>query len=315
MKLTPLNAAFFLALSGCSLLSERPPSDHQPRVHDVPFQARENRDNSPRKRVLLLPFLEEPTARSGKAATMAREIVARELRASDDIVVISNRDLSSDAGKAPVSLLKNGDYDYDAITKVANAMGLAAVVSGRVIDVKARRSGDSVGLVRQVRAKIQATVQIKVYSAKSGKEILNESKTADVEDATTRIAERSDADRFLEDDPQLIDSVVTEAFRAAAPKVIQAINKISWEGRVALIKGERLFLNAGRLTGLQIGDILKVTDEGEDVFDPETGTMIGRVPGRLKGTIEVVSYFGKDGAVSIVHSGSGFKENDLIELY
>ncbi len=93
------------------------------------------------------------------------------------------------------------------------------------------------------------------------------------------------------------------------------MEKLSWEGRVAAVAGERIFVNAGRLSGLQVGDILKITDEGDDVYDPETGRFIGTAPGRLKGTVEVVSYFGKDGAIAVVHSGSGFQENDRVELY
>jgi hypothetical protein len=82
-----------------------------------------------------------------------------------------------------------------------------------------------------------------------------------------------------------------------------------------MISGERVYVNAGRLSGLQVGDILKVTEEGDDVYDPDTGRFIGTAPGRLKGTIEVVSYFGKDGAIAVIHSGSGFQENDRVELY
>jgi hypothetical protein len=82
-----------------------------------------------------------------------------------------------------------------------------------------------------------------------------------------------------------------------------------------MVSGERVFINAGRLSGLQVGDILKVTEEGDDVYDPENGRFIGTAPGRLKGTIEVVSYFGRDGAIAVVHSGSGFQENDRVELY
>ena len=34
----------------------------------------------------------------------------------------------------------------------------------------------------------------------------------------------------------------------------------------------------------------------------------------MKGTVEIISYFGNDGAVTSVHSGSGFKESDLVEF-
>jgi hypothetical protein len=90
---------------------------------------------------------------------------------------------------------------------------------------------------------------------------------------------------------------------------------MTWEGRIAMIAGDRVYLNAGRLSGLQINDILKVTEEGKEIYDPQTGRFIGKAPGRMKGTVEVVSYFGKDGAIAVIHSGSGFKENDRVEMY
>jgi hypothetical protein len=211
--------------------------------------------------------------------------------------------------------LRNGEYDLESMAKLAQSAGLAAVIEGRIIEVKARRMGDEVGLVREIRARMDATVQLRMGSAKTGHVVLNEMRSATIEASVTRLGERSFSDRFLEDDPKLVEEAVAKAFQTTVPRIAQALEKLAWEGRVALVKGERLYLNAGRLTGLQIGDILKVTDEGEDVYDPETGSLIGKVPGRLKGTVEVVSYFGKDGAVAVVHSGSGFKENDAVELY
>jgi hypothetical protein len=123
------------------------------------------------------------------------------------------------------------------------------------------------------------------------------------------------SDRFLEEDPKLIQEVTQKAFQGTVGQIQRAIDKIDWEGRIALVKADRIYLNAGRLSGLQIGDILKVMEKGEEVYDPETGMLIGRVPGRMKGTVEIVSYFGKDGAIGIIHSGSGFEENDLVEMY
>lgn len=265
----------------------------------------------PRKRLMILPFLEASTVRSTRAAQIARVALIRSLRKTDDFVIVSNTDFPKDVS----TYIKNGDYDLEAMGKIGDGMGLSAIIEGKVLEVRAKRVGDSVGLVRQIRARIDATVRIRVVNARNGSLLLEETRSAQIEDTTTRVAERSYSDRFLEDDPQLIDAVVKKAFQSTIPRIAQAIEKLSWEGRVALVKGDRVYLNAGRLSGLQIGDILKVTEEGEDVYDPETGVLIGTVPGRLKGTIEVVTYFGKDGAVGIVHSGSGFRENDKVELY
>ncbi len=303
-----------LTTGGCSLLASRSGTIGDkvtPPVRDVPYQARLSQEAAPRKRVMILPFIDPGSTRSEKVALIARESLVRQLLKTNNVVVISNNDFPKDLSQ----YLKSGEYDLEALAKIAGGMGLAAVIEGKIVEVKAKRLGDAIGLVREVRAKMDATVSLRMVAAKNAKIVLSEVRSATLEDSTTRIAERAFSDRYLEEDPKLIEGAVLSAFKGTVPRILQAIDKLNWEGRIAMIKGDRVFLNAGRLTGLQVGDILKITEEGEDVYDPETGVLIGRVPGRLKGTVEVVSYFGKDGSVAVIHSGSGFRENDLVELY
>ena len=189
------------------------------------------------------------------------------------------------------------------------------MVEGKIMSIKAKRVGDSVGLIRSLKANVATQVRLRIAAGKNGKEILNEVRSAEVESTVTKMGERGDLNNLAED-PELAKGAIRKAFLSSVPNVIRAVEKLSWEGRVAMINGERVFINAGRLTGIQVGDILKVTEEGDDVYDPDTGPLIGTAPGRLKGTIEVVRMdSGKDGAVAVIHSGSGFQENDRVELY
>ena len=55
--------------------------------------------------------------------------------------------------------------------------------------------------------------------------------------------------------------------------------------------------------------------EGQEVYDPETGALIGVSKGQLKGTLEIVDYFGPDGAIAILHSGGSVLEGDFVTLY
>lgn len=302
-----------LLTAGCSLLSSRSDAaaKAQPEIKDLPYEARSSREAMPRKRVMVLPFIDQGVTRSDRVAQIARDTFTRTLVKTDNFVVISNSDFPKDLNQ----YLKNGEYDLESLAKIASGMGLAAIIEGKIVEVKAKRLGDSIGLVREIRAKMDATVSLRMVATKNAKIVLSEMRSAQVEDSTTRVAERALSDKYLEEDPKLVEGAVLKAFKGTVPRILQSIDKLNWEGRVALVKGDRVFLNAGRLTGLQVGDILKITEEGEDVYDPETGVLIGRVPGRLKGTVEVVSYFGKDGAVAVIHSGSGFRENDLVELY
>jgi hypothetical protein len=90
---------------------------------------------------------------------------------------------------------------------------------------------------------------------------------------------------------------------------------MTWEGRVAKVAGTKVYINAGRASGLIGGDILKVLAQGDEVFDSQTGAYLGRSQGPLKGTLEVVDFLGADGAVAEVHTGANFQPGDAVQLY
>jgi len=307
--------SFLVLLLGsvsCSSLSGKhakqpPPID----TRDVSPTAR-GEDEAPRHRILILPFLDERPDHSQAMTDVARTAVVHELLRTRAFVVVQPDDFPQDPKKF---LTEDNEYDLAQVSKQAAAIGVAAVIEGKVLSIKAKRIGDSIGLVRTTKAEVSTQVRVRVYAGKSGKEILNEVRSADTDASTTRVGERGDLTASLSEDPELVKSAIRKAFQGSIPGIIRAVEKLGWEGRVAMVSGERVFVNAGRLSGLQVGDILKVTEEGDDVYDPETGRFIGTAPGRLKGTIEVVSYFGKDGTIAVIHSGSGFQENDRVELY
>lgn len=295
----------------CSAFHEAQRRRSAPEVKDLPFEARESDNDELRRRVVVLPFLNLSPYASETAADIARDTLLFHLEKSNEVITLSADDL----GVSLQSLQVNDGYDITKIAPLAAKMGAHGIIVGRIKEIKTRKIGDSVGLFRKVRAEVKALVDIEMYSTKSAQLMIRETRSASIEEEVTRVAESSYKDKELQDNPQLIRSVIKAAFAKMVPPVVKALRKMSWSGRVALVRGEKLYLNAGRLSGLQVGDILRVTEAKEEVFDPETGRFIGNITGRMKGTVEVISYFGKDGAVTIVHSGSGFEENDLVEFY
>ena len=303
--------SLFVVASGCSSTPEKKQPGPSPIYRDVPVNARDNRGEEPRKRILVLPFVDISGDRTEKVSESARQAFLKSLSATKAFVIVQNSDFPKD----PKTLKVNDQYDLETISKIAGGMGIALVMEGRILEIKARRLGDQVGLVRKIRARMEAKIQLRIYATKQGREVINEIREANIEDTTTRIGSYAYSDKFLEEDPELIDSVVQKAFRGVVNSIMAVSRKISWEGRIAMVTGDRIYVNAGRLSGLQVGDILRINDEGQDVFDPENGALIGKAPGKMKGTVEVISYFGQDGAIGVIHSGSGFRESDQVEFY
>ncbi len=64
-----------------------------------------------------------------------------------------------------------------------------------------------------------------------------------------------------------------------------------------------------------MGDVLRIMTEGTEIFDPESGALLGVSKGEVKGTLEIIDYFGPDGAVAILNSGGSVTEGDFVQLY
>ncbi|MFN7454361.1 MAG: hypothetical protein ACK5RO_06835 [Pseudobdellovibrionaceae bacterium] len=299
-----------LILTSCQLVERREEKGPQKSISDR-NDLKEAEDSQPRKRLMILPFLDANSERVANWREDARSEFISELNKSGSLIVIDSQDLKLDVSKYVVS----NQYNFSDLSKVAQPLGVAALLEGQLLDLKVKRQADPVGVFRQLKTTFEAKVRVRIASVRSGKELFNTVKTVTVEEANMRVAENVNTDRFFAANPDVMENLVKEAFLDFAPQISSTMDKLSWEGRIAMIQGERIFLNVGKVSGLQVGDILKVSEDGEDVYDPQTGNYIGRVPGRLKGTLEVISYFGQDGSIAVIHSGSGFKENDKIELY
>ncbi|MBN2232645.1 MAG: hypothetical protein JW781_07505 [Deltaproteobacteria bacterium] len=86
---------------------------------------------------------------------------------------------------------------------------------------------------------------------------------------------------------------------------------IDWYARIVKVDKGRLFINAGRQSGLQAGQKLRIYDSGADVVDPTTKISLGKAQGALKGIVKISDFFGLDGAICEAVSGSGFAVADM----
>lgn len=296
-------------LAGCMTMDRSTPTVKRD-IRDENQVVRKD-DSAPRKRLMVLPFLDASPDRPQEFRDKARAAFINDLNRSGDVIALDSRELNLDLSK----MMEGGQYKLSEVSKAAQALGVNAVLEGKINDIRIKRKTDNVGVVRHLVTVFEVVAQVRVVTARTGKEVFNTIKTVTVEEQGVRVAERVETDKFLQNNPEMIEVIVKDAFLDFSPQVLGSLEKVSWEGRIAAINGDRLYLNVGKVSGLQMGDLLKVMEDGDDVYDPESGSHIGRVPGRLKGTLEVISYFGNDGSIAIIHSGSGFKENDRVELY
>ncbi|MEH6624822.1 MAG: CsgG/HfaB family protein [Motiliproteus sp.] len=70
--------------------------------------------------------------------------------------------------------------------------------------------------------------------------------------------------------------------------VIKGTRQVPWQGQVVSARGRNIFINAGVDAGVKVGDVLNVTAVAEELVDPETGVVLGKIENQL-GRIQVKS--------------------------
>lgn len=313
-KILFLSFIVFL-FSGClsALKNEADPQPIQVRKHiqDVDYRLTTEKSQL-KKKILVLPFLDkDPSSRPESIRDQSREAFIMELVGKSGILPTDINQLKL----APEKFIKNNEYDLKKMSQELQKQGISSIIEGQILDVRLKSSAEKIGLVRNMISSYEVVVKMRIYNVRTENEVFNTIKTVTLDEKTQRVVERVSSDQFFANNPELLKVLIKDAFLDFVPQIQESLVDISWEGRIAAIRGDKIYLNVGRISGVQIGDILKVVEDGSEIYDSEIGYHIGRVRGRTKGTLEIVSYFGQDGSVAVLHSGANFKESDRIEAY
>lgn len=264
-----------------------------------------------KKKVALLSFFNESPYGGEDLAISATEEMRLELSRTGEYLIDPTGESIFGPSKEVYS---GGGVKLVQLARKAKQAGLNFVVFGRVSQAKVRSKTDEIGLIREQKSFAEVVVEVRVFDVMAGKEIFNQTFDASIDDSDHKFF-KEDEESTLTSRQELLRYATRVAVRKSIPRVVTLGEKLDWTGRVAKIIGSKIYLNAGKDSGLGIGDILKVMTEGREIFDPESGALIGVSKGEVKGTLEIIDFFGPDGAISILHSGGTVTEGDFVQLY
>lgn len=267
--------------------------------------------NPIRKKIALLAFFNEAPFGGEDLAIQATEEFRREISRTRDFLVDP---VAAQLFGSSKEIYSGGGVKLAQLTRKAKMAGVNLVVFGRITDARVRQASDEIGFVRKTKAIAETKVEIKVFDVISSKELISDVFDGTINDDNYRFYVGEDEEN-LAYRQDLLRYSTRVAVRKMIPRLAQLGDKLDWTGRVAKIIGTKIYINAGRESGVNIGDILKVVTEGQEVFDPENGAMIGISKGDVKGTLEVTDFFGPDGTIAVLHSGGAVTEGDFVQLY
>ncbi len=262
----------------------------------------------PKKKLLVLRFINKSHTGGDALAYYATDKISSAFHDDDGLVLVPSKDVEGNE----TFLNEVGDYDLAQILSSARSHNISGILLGTIQNVAVRQAGEEAGLFRMREYTVDATVHVQLIDAATGREIFSKLGTAQVSEEHTEFLNDRSLSSF---DSEHGQSAVSRAIDKVTPDLPLFAHKLSWSGRIAKVDLRRYYINAGEQTGLTRGQILKVFDDSQPVYDPDSHALLGLAPGRFKGLLKVVDYFGSDGAVAILYSGGGFKERDRVEYF
>jgi len=251
-----------------------------------------------RRKIIVAPFEDEdPYEGWGEMAAQrlrdSMESRTDTILCLDDQVVV---DYFKRRGIGPARL------DDPMVLRIANTVfGVHAIlygtVSGPYISASVGKGGDgedtALAIVR-IQARLVETVTGRVMKAF---------------ERSNPIFATEERGKFSRDKAQL--RAVHLAIEEVTGDIVQGINEMGWYTRIVKIDGDRVYLNAGRLTGLRVGDLMDVFGPGRGQVDQTVGVSLDSSAGQRKGQVKVSQLFGTDAAIAHITHGGDFALSDV----
>jgi len=258
---------------------------------------------SPKRKVVIAKFKNQTRFGSRRLGDNLTEVITTELVKSNRFIVLEREDLdsvmqeinfSNELGQGKLaSERKFQDADYvitGAITKYSvNTVGNKSLISSS----------------KTQRAEI--SFDMKMIDVRTGQVVLSDQGegVSDVKYGTTLgMGSTGGYDEGLEQ----------EAFRAAAidvmDNIIKTVDKKPWVANVAKVSGDKIYINAGKKSNLELGTKLSVYKQGDKI--EFNGQFLGFEETKV-GEAEVVDYLGEDAAI-LEYKGDSFSTPAIVKL-
>lgn len=254
-----------------------------------------------KRKVAILDFENRTTYKDEKIGEAVAKKLTDKLEATQRVVVMDKTVVSEMLTREGVKFEALSD---PSVMKRANqSLGIQAFALGTVTDVSILSSKSSETSEEEV-AFATSKVEVRLIDASTGnllKTLIGRSPIF----GTKEVGEYSRSKAVMKAIDFSLDDIL-EGF-------LRQLDLLDWTTTIAKIEGENIYINAGKLSGLRIGDSLEVYEPGKEIIHPTTQLSLGWTTGQLKGVIKITDLFGVDAAVGKVVQGQGFSSNDVVK--
>ncbi len=254
-----------------------------------------------RKKIVILDFENKTTYKEEKIGEAVAKRLSDKLDATQRAVIVDENKVSELLQKEGFTF--NAISDPSAMKRAHQSLGIQAFVMGTVTDVSLLSSKKSESSEEETSF-ATSKVEVRLIDSSTGnllKTFIGRSPIFGTKETGENSRSRSVA--------KAIDSSIEEILEG----FLRYLDLLEWSTSIARVEGDSLYIHAGKLSGLKVGDTLEIYEPGKEVVHPTTHLSLGWTNGKLKGAIRVSDLFGVDAAVGKIVQGQGFIQNDLVK--
>ena len=223
--------------------------------------------------------------------------LAKQLEESGAVVLVDMEQVKKSLSRGDIGFLSTSS----SLWKLRTLLGVQGLVTGKIQDVlvgtsKPAKAEEAIALTKMDVKLLDTETGNTIKSIKGENPIYTSLATGE-----------------LNEDKALLKAI-NFSLQGVTDGILRGLAPLEWSSSVASVEGDRLYLNAGKSSGLKVGDELEIYNAGRKVSHPVTGVSLGRLPGTLQGKVKVSQFLGLDAAEAKIVSGKNITTGNLVRL-
>jgi curli biogenesis system outer membrane secretion channel CsgG len=251
------------------------------------------------------------------------QMLTTALAARPEFTVVERSQLDKVA--AEQQLGASGRVEAKSAASLGRILGAQALITGDITEFTYTQSsaGSKMSILKAVDSKLaakmdrltaQVALDLRIIDATTGA-VIGSVRGQGSSSATGVSADYAKAGRELgiggsKQTP--LGAASREAIEKGVGELVKQLRRVPWQGRVADVRGDKVYINAGSDTGIRTGMQFDVFVQGDAIVDPESGATLGS-PDKEFGQLTITEVSPKF-AVGRMTSGSAPKRNDVVRF-
>lgn len=248
-------------------------------------------------KLVVTEFLDK-TKRGGRGlGGLVTQQLSKQLEESGAVVLVDMELVKKSLGRGDAGFLST----TSSLWKLRTLLGVQGVVTGTVQDAVVGTGAQA----RGEEAMASTKIDVLLFDTETGN-VIRSIKGGNPVYTSHTVGELSQNKALLK--------AIDFALQGITERLLRGLAGLEWSTSIASVAGDKLYLNAGKSTGLKVGDELEIYNPGRQVKHPVTGVSLGRLPGTRKGKVKVSQFLGLDAAEATIVSGGNISTGDMVRL-